>query len=562
MVNGNRAGSQRDPDVAVTGSGEVIVVWSGPDAEGENSDVFGQRFTAAGAKLGGEFLANNTKAMNQSDAAVAGLKDGGFVVAWVSESAIGRTSSGAPNLRGNVVGRVFAKGGSTAGREIRINSGDALASSPTLTATSGGGFTAAWVQRDEENTRNLADIHVRLFNAQGTAAGDAARHNTFLRGQQDSPQLVQLANDALVAWTTYGQDGSGAGIMGRLISGGTEFQINTQGRWHQRDPAVATDGANKFLAVWVNTINPRHSILSAQRYVTSDGELDGVVDVTAGEVEIVAAETKPRATPAASPALQSAGSDALRQQAVASLPTNVAAPPVPSYVPPPSPVEITNVTATPTPTATAPPLSPAAKRAGAPSMAARRLPQSSFADRSANAGQNMLRMAAMQRTMGPRGFGSRSAPSLANRMARIPSGSRGVLGNRNLPGSRPTPGRSFAAPGGGGFNRAAYLARRGAGSSRSLAGRTANGPGSARGMMDRSRTGTANPTRRNTTVRAALRGDNLQWSSPRGANFQVQGSDDMQSWRNIGASRSGRGGADRLGIDRSNGPRYYRVIRK
>ena len=43
--------------------------------------------------------------------------------------------------------------------------------------------------------------------------------------------------------------------------------------------AVATDGANKFLAVWVNTINPKHSILSAQRYVTTNGDLDGVVDV-------------------------------------------------------------------------------------------------------------------------------------------------------------------------------------------------------------------------------------------------------------------------------------------
>ena len=568
-VNSNRAGNQRDPDVAVSGSGEVIIVWSGPDADAASSDVFGQRFTAQGAKLGGEFVVNTTKSMNQSDPSVAGLKDGGFVVAWISESSNGRTATGAPNLRGNVIGRVFAEGGGTAGTEFQVNSSEGLTSEPNLTATSGGGFTAAWVQRDEANTRNLGDVHVRLFNAQGAPAGDSARHNTYLRGQQDSPQLVQLANDALVVWTSYGQDGSGAGVMGRLMSGGREFQINSQGRYHQRNPAVATDGANKFLAVWVNTINPRHSILSAQRYVTSDGELDGVVDVTAGDVEIVEATTKTRATPSASAAIQSAGNDALRESAVSSLPANVPAPPQPTVAPvPPSPVEVSNVTPSPTPSpaATRPSLTPAAQRTSAPSEAARRSLQPSFAQRSASAGMNTLRSMAMSRTSGNRGFGAQPSRSLADRMSSIPSRSRGMLGQLR-PGSRPTPGRSFATPGGSGFNRSSYFARRGGGGSTgSLAQRMTRGTpqgSSARGMMNRARTGpSANTSRRNAPVHAALRGNNLQWSSTRGATFQVQGSNDMNNWRNIGASRSGRGGADQFAIDRGNGPRYYRVIRK
>jgi len=556
MANMTQLGHQRDPDVAVTSDGNVVVVWSSTDQDGDGEGIFGQQFTTAGAKLGGEFRVNTTTAMNQSDPAVTGLKNGGFVVSWISESAIGQTSSGAPNLRGNVMGRVFSAGGGTAGQEIRINSSDALASSPVLTGTNGGGFMTAWVQRDEENTRNLGDIMIRMFNANGTPAGSESRHNTYLRGQQDSPELVQLADDALVAWTSYGQDGSGAGVVGRLVSGGTEFQINSQGLYHQSSPAVATDGANKFLAVWVNTINPKHSILSAQRYVTTNGDLDGVVDVTAGQVQIVEAENRQQ-TPTASPELQNAASNTLRADAVASLPVEMTVPQPPVVAPrPPSPVAVSAAAPPKRATSAAP-----STRAGRASLASRQLPKSSFAARSFSAGQNALRSTAMQRSFGGRGGpGMRTSPSLANRLAQSPGANRGMLGSRSV--QRPTPSRSFASAGKSGFDRAAYLARRsGMSPSNGLATRMAGRQGTAQERLKTSRSGVGSRSS-NGPVHASLRDGSLQWKSPSGSRFQVQGSNDLQNWNNVGAARSGRGGADSFAIDRSNGPRYYRVVRR
>ena len=85
--------------------------------------------------------------------------------------------------------------------------GDALAATPVLATGNDGGFLAAWTQRDEENTRNLNDVYLRAFNSSGVPTGESGKHNTHLKGSQINPELVQLAGDALVAWTSYGQVG-------------------------------------------------------------------------------------------------------------------------------------------------------------------------------------------------------------------------------------------------------------------------------------------------------------------------------------------------------------------
>ncbi len=551
-VNSNTGGNQRDADIAVLSNGNVVVVWSSEGQDGDGSGIYAQLFTSGGARIGGEFLVNGSTSMNQSDPAIAAMSEGRFAVAWVSETANGRTGVGAPNLRGTIMGRVFGGSGGALGNEYGLTDKDTLASTPVLASHRDGGFLAGWVQRDEENTRNLNDVYIRSFNSSGLPVGESERHNTHLKGQQAKPELVQLAGDALVAWTSYGQDASGAGIQGRLASGGTEFQVNSQGRLHQSSPTVATDGRNKFLAVWVNTIRPDHSVLSAQRYVTTAGELAGVVDVTAGDATIVEAEagsqlTGVTITPAPQPQTTAASGSVVSAVSSTSRVASTSAPA--------SSAAATSASAVPTSTSAqaAAPSSLASARAKAPSAASRRIPQqpSSLSRSSVLAGRSMMQRMAQNRSLG------RPAPSYGGRATQMARGSRTGLGqpNRSMLTSRSLPGQGI---------------RRGVGTStaqspRSLASmrsapvrRTA-----ASAMSGRSR---PSQTTSRSPVQASLQrgqggGYNLSWQSAPGARYSVQQSNDLRTWTNRGATRSGRSGTDSVQVGGSGGARYYRVVR-
>ncbi len=78
---------QINPAVAVLNNSNVVVVWGSFDQAGSNSlqDVYGQILSPTGQTIGSEFLINQFTAYNQRTPAVAALKNGGFVVAWVSE---------------------------------------------------------------------------------------------------------------------------------------------------------------------------------------------------------------------------------------------------------------------------------------------------------------------------------------------------------------------------------------------------------------------------------------------------------------------------------------------
>jgi len=586
-VNIYAGGNQRDSDVAVLSDGNVVVVWSSEGQDGDGTGIYGQLFTSSGARIGGEFQVNNSASMNQSDPAVAAMNGGHFAVAWVSETANGRTGAGAPNLRGNVIGRIFDASGGATGNEYRLNDGDTLASTPVLTTGSDGGFLAAWTQRDEENTRNLNDVYLRSFNSSGVPTGKSVKHNTHLKGSQINPELVQLAGDALVAWTSYGQDTSGAGIQGRLASGGSEFQVNTQGQLHQSSPTVATDGASKFLAVWVNTIQPSHSILSAQRYVTSNSALDGVVDVTAGSVQVVSADSTSRltgtatSTPPPAPAQASASaSDFVESNVQLTSQPAVAAP---------API---SVAATPPPASAPPaPASPssrslASNRMNKLSATSMRVPQRSAASTGLAAMRSMaqsrgrglptfggratqMTSASGGRRLGGSQSGGRSFPGQSTAQTGTASRRASQLGGRSFPGQSTARTRT-ASQFGGGRNSLANLratpGRRTASSMmRGFGSSAARGNPAGRNSSSVSR---GNPSSRSnpasSTVRASLNrgsagGYNLSWQSQRGKRYNVQGSNDLKSWNNVGSARSGRGGTDSVAVGGASSHRYFRV---
>src|SRR5438128_548898 len=98
--------------VAVDASGNSIVVWSGVGT-GDVDGIFGRRYDSAGNSIGSAFRVNTTTAGAQTSAAVATDDAGDFVVVWASQ---GQDGSGF-----GVYAQRFSAAGAALGGEFRVN---------------------------------------------------------------------------------------------------------------------------------------------------------------------------------------------------------------------------------------------------------------------------------------------------------------------------------------------------------------------------------------------------------------------------------------------------------
>lgn len=72
------------PTVAVLSGGGWVVAWHSRLQDGDGYGVYGQRYDAAGLVVGSEFRINTQAPLDQVLPAVTALRDGGWVVAWAS----------------------------------------------------------------------------------------------------------------------------------------------------------------------------------------------------------------------------------------------------------------------------------------------------------------------------------------------------------------------------------------------------------------------------------------------------------------------------------------------
>lgn len=262
LVNTYTNSFQISPGVATLADGSVVVVWASDGQDGSLQGIFGQRFSAAGAKMGGEFQINQWTSKNQRTPAVAALSGGNFVVVWVSELQRGSATV-------DIYARIFSSAAAAVGSEFPVNTSlTNLCANPSVAASPQGGFAVAWSQKDglvraNDNqylpvtpwSQRSWDVYGRLFSANGTAASGAICLNTETYGDQFAPKLSALGKNYLAVWVSLGQDTSREGVFGQFLMSngdlaGAEFRVNTTTASRQIHPTIASDGLNRFLVLW------------------------------------------------------------------------------------------------------------------------------------------------------------------------------------------------------------------------------------------------------------------------------------------------------------------------
>lgn len=283
--------AQTQPRVAVLDNGNVVIVWTSFNQASTTSmqDVFGQIFSPRGQRLGAGFSVNQSIAFNQRSPAVAGLTNGGFVVAWVTE----QQRSGQvdvpnpltlydPTNRPSVeiYFRIFDADANPATSELLANTSLNVAANPSIAAAADGGFMLAWGERDMINRSNSWDIVARPFSS--TGSGGASRYvNSELFGDQYVPQISAVGNDYLVVWTSLGQDGAREGVYGQFLRAdgsfaGGEFRVNTKTAGRQIHPGIASDSSGRFIVAWssyarISSMDVYAKIYPSDSYVPNGG---------------------------------------------------------------------------------------------------------------------------------------------------------------------------------------------------------------------------------------------------------------------------------------------------
>ncbi len=276
---------QINPAVTTLNNSNVVVVWASFDQAGSNSlqDVYAKILSPTGQTISNEFLVNTNTPYNQRTPAVAALKNGGFVVTWVSEQERVVTPNLGANTSSSLAGalvapsvdiyaRLYASNGVPKGGEFIVNTDANPCANPSVASASDGGFMVAWGVHDLVNFTNSLDIYARPFSSAGVG-GAVLRVNSYLLGDQYAPRISAIAADYFIVWTSLGQDGSREGVFGQFVHEdgtpvGGELRVNTTTISSQMQPVVASDGVSQFLAVWTSYAGAPNSFdLFAQRYL-------------------------------------------------------------------------------------------------------------------------------------------------------------------------------------------------------------------------------------------------------------------------------------------------------
>ena len=242
----SNSSSDSDPAIAGTSDGGFVVVWDGSES-GDSTGIFAQRVDAAGTKVGSEFLVNTSTSGTQVDPSVAELDDGGFVVTW--ESSIGDGSGY------SVVAQRFDSNGNAVGNEFQVNTTTASSQdNPSVTGLTGGGFVITWESSGQDDSGN--GVCGQIYDSNGDAVGGEIQLNTYTTGNQDDVNVTALTDGGFFAvWNSMDQDGNRYGVYGQRFdssgnSVGDELLINDTTLGDQDEPDVAVLNDGTIVVTW------------------------------------------------------------------------------------------------------------------------------------------------------------------------------------------------------------------------------------------------------------------------------------------------------------------------
>lgn len=323
LVNDD-GGSQDQSGVAAaaTSNGEFLVVWS--DRRSGDLDVYAQRVSAAGAKLGSNFRVSDESPTDQGTPAAAGTPDDGYIVAWVDgrnghedvfcqrlsvtggrvggnllanddgASSHQRVSSIAMTSRGRAVVAwedersegtdaycvLLDSAGFPLGQNLKLNDDPGIAAQYYCAASAGRDrMLVTWL----DGRGGDFDIYGQWLDDAGSPIGSNRRINSDVGEAQQwySFAAMDTSNRSVVVWTDY--RGANCETYCRLFDStgnalGPEFRV-TDDSASQYYGSVAVNASGRFVVTWMDYRNGDADIY-CQAYRTDGSRIGGNIRVS------------------------------------------------------------------------------------------------------------------------------------------------------------------------------------------------------------------------------------------------------------------------------------------
>jgi hypothetical protein len=269
-VNTYTRNDQSYPSVAVDNEGNFVVVWQDGGfwggQDGSLRGIYAQRYSAAGTPQGTEFRVNTRTGADQDNPSIAVSDDGDFVVVWRSNYQDGSGSG--------IYAQRYSSTGVPQGGEFRVNTYTTnQQASPSVAMNSDGDFVVAWESYGQDGS--FTGIYAQRYNAAGVQQGIEFRVNTYTTNQQASPSVAMDSDgDFVVVWQSSGPDVEGHGIFAQRYNSaglpqGGEFRVGAYVQGYKRTPTVAMDGDGGFIVAWTNSpagLSAYGELIYVQRY--------------------------------------------------------------------------------------------------------------------------------------------------------------------------------------------------------------------------------------------------------------------------------------------------------
>ena len=233
------------PDVAMNNDGSFVIIWESINIpEQGKKEICGQLYDSTGSSIGAEFVINE-EASDSRYPDVAMDADGNFAVVWMREKSSNSIIARLYNADGT------AKRGPFEVSTIKFSS----ITQPSIAMDKDGNFVVAW--DGDPDRASLDDIHARCYDPNGTAVGEQFIVNTTIEGPQQNPQVaINNRGRFVIVWDSKIDPNINERDIfaqryynsGRPIGG--EFQVNTFMVDDQKRPAIAIGENRKFVMAW------------------------------------------------------------------------------------------------------------------------------------------------------------------------------------------------------------------------------------------------------------------------------------------------------------------------
>ena len=241
-------------DAGVDAAGNLVVVWSSFDQDGDAGGIFGRRFGADGFAIGDEFQVNTLTGGDQVLPAIAVNGDGSFVVTFGSQAD-----------EGGIHAQRFDTSGAKVGPELQVSQfGSRNQDDPEIARSSNGNYVVVWtdVVRDADTS---SGIYAQVFDVNNNAISGEIQVNQITDRSQSNPTVgIDDLGRFVVVWKSLEldqDDNTVATIRGRHFDAAgqpltDEFQVSDGQVFSGSLSDVHVEpGSGRWVASWTDQLS-------------------------------------------------------------------------------------------------------------------------------------------------------------------------------------------------------------------------------------------------------------------------------------------------------------------